>query len=143
MARFFIVDGKQLPDPDPRLTPDEVRAYLAANFYDWLANAETREERRGDDTHYTFTRRIGTTGARARRASGPTVDRIRRLIRAAPEKRLRVWDLAAALTLPNGDIDHVAAAARQPEVELALAECEANARATHAAAEALRHLRPR
>lgn len=141
MARFFIVDGKQLPDPDPRLTPDEVRAYLAANFYDWLANAEAREERRGDDTHYVYTRRIGTKGAR--RSTGPTASRIRRLIRATPEKRLRVWDLAAALTLPNGDIDHLAAAERQPEVELALAECEAVARATHAAAEALRRLRPR
>lgn len=143
MARFFIVDGKQLPDPDPRLTPDEVRAYLAANFYDWLTNAEAREERRGDDTHYTYTRRIGTKGARVRRAGGPPASRIRRLIRATPEKRLRVWELAAALTLPNGDIDHVAAAVRQPEVELTLAECEANARATHAAAEALRRLRPR
>ena len=141
MARFFIVDGKQLPDPDPRLTPDEVRAYLAANFYDWLANAESREERRGDDTHIFFTRRIGTKGAQP--ASVPTASRIRRLIRGAPEKSLRVWDLAAALTLPNGDLDHVAAAARQPEVELALAECESNARATHAAAEALRRLRPR
>ncbi len=143
MARFFIVDGKQLPDPDPRLTPDEVRAYLAANFYDWLANAEAREERRGDDTHYTYTRRIGTKGARARQAGGPPASRIWRLIRATPEKRLRVWDLAAALTLPNGDIDHLAAAERQPEVELALAECEIVARATHAAAEALRRLRPR
>ena len=140
MARFFIVDGKQLPDPDPRLTPDEVRAYLAANFYDWLANAETREERRGDDTHYTYTRRIGTKGAR--RSTGPTASRIRRLIRAAPEKHLRVWELAEALTLPNGDIDHRAAAERQPEIELALVECEANARATHTAAEALRRLRP-
>lgn len=141
MARFFIVDGKQLPDPDPRLTPDEIRAYLAANFYDWLANAESREERRGEDTHIFFTRRIGTKGAR--RGGDPAASRVRRLIRAAPEKRLRVWDLAAALTLLDGDIDHVAAAARQPEVELALAECEANARATHAAAEALRRLRPR
>lgn len=143
MARFFIVDGKQLPDPDSRLTPDEVRAYLAANFYDWLANAETREERRSDDTHYTFTRRIGTKGAGSRRSAGPRNGRIRRLIRAAPEQRLRVWDLAAALTLPSGDIDHLAAAQRQPEIELALAECEASARATHAAAEALRRLRPR
>lgn len=141
MARFFIVDGKQLPDPDPRLTPDEVRAYLAANFYDWLANAESREERRGDDTHYFFTRRIGTKGTR--RAGDPTARRVRCLIRVAPEKALRVWDLAAALTLPSGDLDHVAAAARQPEVDLALAECESNARATHAAAEALRRLRPR
>src|SRR3954454_1295160 len=141
MARFFIVDGKQLPDPDPRLTPDEVRAYLAANFYDWLANAESREERRGDDTHIFFTRRIGTKGGQAARV--PPASRIRRLIRATPEKSLRVWDLAAALTLPNGDLDHVAAAARQPEVELALAECESNARATHAAAEALRRVRTR
>src|SRR6476646_2679798 len=102
MARFFIVDGKQLPDPDPRLTPDEVRASLAANFYDWLANAESRAGRRGDDTHYFFTRRIGTKGAQP--ASAPTASCIRRLIRAAPEKALRVWDLTAALTLPNGDL---------------------------------------
>ena len=59
MARIFVYDGREFPDPDVKLPVEEVRKQLT-DFFPELANAETREEQRGDDTLYTFSRRIGT-----------------------------------------------------------------------------------
>ena len=42
MARVFIYDGREFPDPDPNLSPDEVRKMMA-DFFPELANAEARE----------------------------------------------------------------------------------------------------
>ena len=61
MARIFVYDGRQFPDPDSKLSVEDVRKQLA-EFFPELANAETREEKRGEDTVYTFTKRIGTKG---------------------------------------------------------------------------------
>jgi len=135
MPRIFVYDCREFPDPDPTLSVEDIRKQLS-DFFPELANAETREERRGEDeTRYTFTRRIGTKG-RPR----PTVVEI---LRRVPEKRLAVLALAAELVGPDGELDVDAAAARQPEVNLALAEAQAYARATHQAVRALRQLRPR
>jgi hypothetical protein len=60
-----------------------------------------------------------------------------------PDKRLRIIDLAAGLLDDRGELDLEAAAARQPEVNLAAAEAEGYARATRQAVEALRRLPPR
>ena len=60
-----------------------------------------------------------------------------------PEKRLAVFDLAAELIDADGEIDAEAAAARQPEINLAIAEAESYARATRSAVEALRRIPPR
>ncbi|HEX5502457.1 MAG TPA: PRTRC system protein C [Thermomicrobiales bacterium] len=147
MARVFIVDGRQFPDPDPQLSVQEVRAQFA-EFFPELVNAETREEARGEDTYITFTRRIGTKGAasaaparpRARRRGrrgGPDVVAI---LRRVPEKRLRVFDLAPTLRGPDGDLDLDAAGRSAPEIALALVEAEAYARATAAATRVLRDL---
>ena len=65
------------------------------------------------------------------------------MVRRVPEKRLRVFELAAALLDARGDLDVDAAAARAPEVALAAAEAEAYARATVLAVAALRRLPPR
>ena len=62
MVRIFIYDGKEYPDPDPKLTTDEVRQNLA-NFFPELSNAETKEIKRGDDKVFTFTKRTGTKGS--------------------------------------------------------------------------------
>lgn len=133
MARTFIYDGRQFPDPDAKLPVEEVRKQLA-EFFPELANAETREEQREGDTVYTFTRRIGTKGRR-----GPDAVAI---LRRVPAKRLRILDLAAEFLDAHGDVDLAAAGARQPEINLAAAEAEAYARATQQAAVALRRLRP-
>ena len=135
MPRIFVYDGREFPDPDPTLSVEDVRKQLS-DFFPELANAETREERRGEDeTRYTFTRRIGTKG----RPRPVVVDVLRRV----PEKRLAVFALAAELVGPDGELDVDAAAARQPEVNLATAEARAYARATEQAVRALRQLRPR
>jgi PRTRC genetic system protein C len=152
MARIFIVDGRQLPDPDPRLSVQEVRAQFA-QFFPELTNADAREEVRGDDTHITFTRRIGTKGlADAALASPPTgrdarARRPRRrhpdivaILRRTPERRLRVFDLAAELCQPDGELDLDAAGQREPEINLALIEAETYARATEVAVRAIRAL---
>ncbi len=69
MARLFVYDGRQFPDPDPQVSVDEVRRQLSV-FFPELTNADVREERRGEDTLYTFSKRIGTKG-RSSAASDP------------------------------------------------------------------------
>ncbi len=65
MARVFIYDDREFPDPDPGMTVDEVKATLS-DFYGEIANASVKETKRGDDTVYEFQRRVGTKGAHAR-----------------------------------------------------------------------------
>ncbi len=134
MARVFIYDGREFPDPDPKLPVEEVRKQLS-EFFPELGNADTREEKRGEDTAYTFSKRIGTKGRRA-----PNVVAI---LRRVPETRLRVLELAAELLDDSGELDLDAAATRQPEINLAIAEVEAYTRATRQAVEAIRRLPPR
>src|SRR6266542_2137024 len=116
MARQFIYDGRTFPDPDPRLSVDDVQRQLA-DYFPELVNADTREETRGDDTLYTFARRIGTKGGRQRRP--PDVAQI---LRSVPPCKLKVFELAAELLQPDGTFDVDAAAHRQPDLGLAEAE---------------------
>jgi PRTRC genetic system protein C len=134
MARIFSYEHRDFPDPDPDLAVDDVRRMFAEFFPD-LTNADVREERRGDDVVYTFARRIGTKGARRR----PDVIAV---LRRVPATELRVFALAAELLDDQGELDVDAAAARQPELHLAVAEAEAYARGTRQAADALRRLPP-
>jgi PRTRC genetic system protein C len=137
MARIFQYDGRSFPDPDSRVSPEEVRQHMA-QFFPELANAEVRREARGEDEVFTFQRRIGTKGARRRRAPGVVA-----VLRRVPARELGVFALAADLLGPDGELDLDAAADRQPEINLAVAEAEAYARATGRALEALRRLPPR
>ena len=61
MARKFVYDGREFPDPDPNLSPDEVRQMMT-DFFPELANAEVREHKTGEDTLYELVRRVGTKG---------------------------------------------------------------------------------
>lgn len=61
MARVFIYDGREFPDPDPTLSVEEVKAMMA-DFFPELANAEVKEISRGEDTLYELVRRVGTKG---------------------------------------------------------------------------------
>ena len=66
------------------------------------------------------------------------------LLAATPPADLKIIELAAELTLPGGGLDLDAAAARQPEVELACAQAQDYAAATKRLLEALKwQLRPR
>lgn len=68
MARVFVYDGREFPDPDPKLSTDEVRQSMA-NFFPELANADTTAGKRKskadpavEDDTYEFKRRVGTKG---------------------------------------------------------------------------------
>ena len=61
MARIFIYDNREFPDPDPDASPEDVRANLA-EFFGEINNAEIHTETRGNDTLYRFERRVGTKG---------------------------------------------------------------------------------
>ena len=130
MARIFSYDGREFPDPDARLTVDEVRQQLS-QFFPELVNADTKETRRGEDTLYTFSKRIGTKG------QGQTVVTV---LRRVPATHLRVFELAADLLDADGALDLDAAGERQPDINLALAEADAYAKATRQAVQALQRL---
>ncbi len=135
MARVFVYDGRQIPDPDPNLSVDDVRKRLA-DFFPELVNSDVQERKEGEDTVYTFTRRLGTKGS-PRRWRKPSVVEI---LRRVPEKRLAIFDLARDLVAPDGEVSFDLATARQDELALAVDEAEAYAKASHLALEALRRL---
>jgi len=60
-VRVFVYDGREFPDPDPKMSVDEVRQSMT-NFFPELANAETKQSKRGDNDIYEFARRVGTKG---------------------------------------------------------------------------------
>ena len=62
MARIFVYDDREFPDPDPEMTVEQVKATLA-DFYGEIANASVKETTRGGDTIIEFQRRVGTKGA--------------------------------------------------------------------------------
>ncbi|MDP2730282.1 MAG: PRTRC system protein C [Dehalococcoidales bacterium] len=68
MARIFVYDGREFPDPDPKMTADEVRQSMV-NFFPELANADTTSGKRKtkenpalEDDTFEFKRRTGTKG---------------------------------------------------------------------------------
>jgi len=61
MARLFVYDGREFPDPDPSMSVDEVRKMMA-DFFPELQNAEIKEHKKDGDTVYEFLKRVGTKG---------------------------------------------------------------------------------
>jgi len=59
--RIFTYDGREFPDPDPKMTPEEVRQSLCT-FFAELHNADVKEVKRGEDTVFEMTKRVGTKG---------------------------------------------------------------------------------
>lgn len=59
--RIFVYDGKEYPDPDANMKPDEVRQSMAT-FFPELLNAEVKQSKRGEDDIYTLVKRVGTKG---------------------------------------------------------------------------------
>ena len=64
MARIFVYDDREFPDPDPEMTVEQVKQTLA-DFYGEISNATVKETARGEDTIIEFQRRVGTKGAYA------------------------------------------------------------------------------
>jgi PRTRC genetic system protein C len=62
LSRSFSYSGMKLPDPDPRMTPEEVKN-LYSNQYPELASAAIAgPEASADYLQYSFVRAIGTKG---------------------------------------------------------------------------------
>jgi len=61
MARVFVYDGREFPDPDPSMSVDEVRQSMTS-FFPELANAETKQSKRDEDDIIEFQKRVGTKG---------------------------------------------------------------------------------
>ncbi len=59
--RVFVYDGREFPDPDPKMSVDEVRQSMTS-FFPELANAESKPSKRGDDEIIEFRKRVGTKG---------------------------------------------------------------------------------
>ena len=63
MPRIFRHDGRDFPDPSPALTVPEVQEQLGA-FFPEIIGAKVKETQKGQDTVYTFEKRVGTKGNR-------------------------------------------------------------------------------
>ncbi len=61
MPRVFVYDGREFPDPDSTLTPEEVKQTMT-DFFPELANAEIKETKRDEDTLYELVRKVGVKG---------------------------------------------------------------------------------
>jgi len=65
MARIFVIDDREHPDPDPSRTIEEVRD-MFADFFPDLANATHTVTQRGEDQVIDFMRTVGTKGEQHR-----------------------------------------------------------------------------
>jgi len=61
MARIFVYDGREFPDPDTNKSVEEVKQMMT-DFFPELANAEVKEAARGEDTLYEFVKKVGVKG---------------------------------------------------------------------------------
>ncbi len=62
LSRIFEFNGVRLPDPDPTLTPEEVRNLYAHQYPDIATASITGPEAVGDKLRYQFMRAIGSKG---------------------------------------------------------------------------------
>jgi PRTRC genetic system protein C len=62
LTRIFEFNGVRLPDPDPKLPPEEVRNLYAHQYPDIATASITGPEAVGDKLRYQFTRAIGSKG---------------------------------------------------------------------------------
>ena len=62
MRREFSFSGLKLPDPNPKLSVEDVRGILAMQYPEIATAAITGPEAVGDTMKYTFERAIGSKG---------------------------------------------------------------------------------
>lgn len=62
LSRSFSYNGVRLPDPDSRMTPEEVKCMYSHQYPELATAAVTGPEASGDHLHYSFVRAIGTKG---------------------------------------------------------------------------------
>jgi len=62
LSRSFTFNGVKLPDPDPRMTPEDVKAAYSHQYPELATAAITGPEGSGEQLVYSFVRAIGTKG---------------------------------------------------------------------------------
>ena len=62
LKRSFSFLGLRLPDPDNKLSPEEVKTFFATQYPELATASITGPEVVGDKLVYTFSRAIGTKG---------------------------------------------------------------------------------
>lgn len=62
LSRSFAYNGIKLPDPDPRMTLDEVKNLYSHQYPELATAAITGPEASGEHLLYSFVRAIGTKG---------------------------------------------------------------------------------
>lgn len=62
MTRLFQFNGIRLPDPNPNMPVDEVKALYAAQYPELATAVVNGPEAVGDKMRYTFERAIGSKG---------------------------------------------------------------------------------
>lgn len=61
MARIFVYEAREFPDPDISRTVEQIQTMMS-DFFPELANAEVKQVERGEDTIFEFQKRVGTKG---------------------------------------------------------------------------------
>jgi PRTRC genetic system protein C len=61
VARVFVYDGREFPDPDRQADVEGVKKMMT-DFFPELANADTKPTTRGEDTLYEFVKKVGVKG---------------------------------------------------------------------------------
>jgi PRTRC genetic system protein C len=62
MTRVFQFQGIRLPDPNPEMSVEEVKALYAAQYPELATAVVNGPEAAGDKMRYTFERSIGSKG---------------------------------------------------------------------------------
>lgn len=62
LSRSFTYNGVKLPDPDPRLTPEEVKTVYSHQYPELATAAITGPEGAEEQLQYSVVRAIGTKG---------------------------------------------------------------------------------
>jgi PRTRC genetic system protein C len=62
MTRLFQFNGIRLPDPNPNMPVDDVKALYAAQYPELATAVVNGPEAVGDKMRYTFERAIGSKG---------------------------------------------------------------------------------
>ena len=62
VRREFVYNGTSIPDPDPKLTPEQVRDTLTAVFPEIATATLSGPEPKDNAVRFTFSRAIGSKG---------------------------------------------------------------------------------
>ena len=62
LRREFVYNGTVIPDPNPSMSPEQVRDALVAAYPEIATAALSGPEVKGDAARFTFSRAIGSKG---------------------------------------------------------------------------------